>query len=122
MTSQREVKRKYAQLMKDVATKDYYKTDVTNRVNTYWCKCGHWTKTRDIDPGCTPMFHKCESCNNPQAVSTFYKDKAPEQQPTQEWYRPTLDELMKKRNNEAILDHVFNGGLLVRKIKINEAI
>lgn len=54
MLSQREVERQYNKLMQDVATSDYYKIDLTNRVNNYVCtsvKCQHITKTQDVDAG-----------------------------------------------------------------------
>ena len=62
MESQSSVERKYKKLMQDVATSDYYKVDLSNRVNCYVCKCGHITKTKDIDAGVTPMMFTCESC------------------------------------------------------------
>lgn len=116
IVSQREVQRKYEKLMHDVATSDYYKVDLTNRVNCYRCGCGHVTKTKDIDPGVTPMSINCESCNS-SAYSSFYSDVAHFQKPTQEWYRPTLSECLKMRNKPAVLDHVLMGGLMKRPIK-----
>ncbi len=115
MISQREVERKYNALINDVAVKDFYKIDLTNRVNCYVCKCGHITKTKDIDSGVTPMMFRCEKCTS-MATSNFYNDCAPNQQPTIEWYRPTLKEVMKLRDNPYALDHIFNGGLEYRKI------
>lgn len=115
MISQRELERKYSALLNDVATKDYYKIDLTNRVNCYVCSCGHITKTKDVDAGITPMFFNCEKCSK-SATSNFYRDIVPNQNPTIEWYRPTLKELMKKRVNEDFIDHVLRGGLNYRKI------
>lgn len=116
MMSQREVERKYNSLLHDVATKDYYKIDLANRVNCYSCKtCGHITKTKDIDAGVTPFMSICEECNG-IAYSSFYKDIAPNQQPTFEWYRPSLKECLKMRKEPESLDHIFNGGLEYRKI------
>ena len=117
MQSQREIERKYNKLLKDVETNDFYKIDLTNRVNCYACDCSHITKTKDIDAGVTPFMHICEKCGQ-TAKSTFYRDIAPKQQPTEEWYRPTLKKVMKMRKNEALLDHVLQGGLIVRKIKV----
>lgn len=116
MKSQREIKRLYDELMADVQTNNYYKVDLKNRVNCYTCACGHVTKTKDIDAGCTPFMHSCEKCGG-MARSTFYNDIAPNQMPTEEWYRPTLKQLMKMRNDEPMLDHIFGGGLDVRKIQ-----
>ena len=116
MISKKQVEKKYAALLKNVANNDYYKIDLTNRVNCYTCICGHITKTRDVDAGVTPFMHKCEKCGK-VAYSTFYKDISPNQKPTEEWYRPSLMECMKLRHEYYMLDHVLNGGLLVRKIK-----
>ena len=118
MESQREVTRKYNQLLQDVATKDFYKIDLTNRVNCYRCKngkCGHITKTIDIAPGVTPMFFECEVCGS-QTTSTMYLDIAPTQEPTFQWDRPTLNEVMKFRKKPGLLNHILSGGLVVRKI------
>ena len=115
MISQREVERKYSKLMNDVQTNKFYtEIDLTNRVNCYSCKCGHITKTKDIDAGVTPFMFSCEKCGG-TATSSFFKDIAPEQKPTFEWYRPTLKQVMKMRKNEYSLDHVLQGGLEFRK-------
>ena len=113
MISQRKVERKYKRLLKDVETDSFYKIDLDNRINCYVCECSHITKTIDVDAGVTPFFHNCEKCGR-MAKSTFYNDIAPDQQPTQEWYRPTLKEVMKMRKKESLLDHVLSGGLLSR--------
>jgi transcription elongation factor Elf1 len=114
MESQRSTEKRYKKLLQNVAIDDYYKIDLNNRFNCYVCKCGHITKTVDIDAGVTPFMFSCEKCGN-MATSTYYKDIAPEQQPTIEWYRPTLKQVLKLRKNEAMLDHVLNGGLQYRK-------
>lgn len=118
MESQREVERKYNKLMEDVKTNDFYtKIDLSNRVNCYVCtKCNLITKTIDVDAGVTPFMHTCEHCGE-IAHSTFYKDIAPHLMPTQEWYRPTLDQCFKMRNKQGLLDHVLQGGLDVRKLE-----
>lgn len=105
--------------MQDVATNDFYKIDLTNRVNCYRCECGHVTKTKDVDPGVTPAFHKCEKCGE-FASSSFYKDIAPDKEPTEEWYRPELSEVLKMRNNPDRIDHIFGGGLLCRKLSLSK--
>lgn len=116
MESKRKITKKYNKLLEQVKTDDYYKIDLTNRVNCYVCECGHITKTKDIDPGVTPFMNSCEKCNG-TARSTFYNDIAPDQEATYEWYRPTLKQVLKMRNNPSMLDHIFNGGLDYRKVK-----
>jgi ribosomal protein L37AE/L43A len=117
MMSVRELTRQYNSLLKDVAEKDFYKIDLSNRVNCYACQsCKRVTKTRDIDAGVTPFMFSCEHCGE-TAYSTFYKDIAPHKEPTFEWYRPTLKECLKMRGkHEGLLDHVLKGGLEVRNI------
>jgi hypothetical protein len=109
-----EIEKKYNELLKDVETKDFYKVDLTNRVNCYVCDCGHITKTKDIDAGVTPFFFYCEKCNG-MAKSTFFQDIAPDKQPTFEWFRPTLKEVFKMK--DVMIDHILDGGLEVRKVK-----
>jgi hypothetical protein len=105
MKSQRETERQYNKIV------SYYeKDDFSKKVNCYVCACGHITKTIDIHQGVTPFKHQCEKCNS-FATSSFYKDVAPNQEPTQEWYRPTLKQALKMRKNEALLEHILNGGL-----------
>lgn len=60
-----------------------------------------------------PMFNKCE-CGL-QSTSSWYKDIAPDIEPTYEWFVPTLAEVKKYKRNFAMLD-LFNGGLDYRKI------
>ena len=117
MESQGSVTRRYNNLINDVATLDFYKTDLTNRVNCYSCSDGHITKTKDVDAGVTPMMITCETCNK-TAHSSFYRDIAPLQQPTVEWYRPSLKETLKMRKKPNSLEHVLSGGLIYRKVKV----
>lgn len=112
--SKRHIERRYNALLKDVETKDFYKVDLSNRVNCYVCtECKHITKTKDIDAGVTPFLHYCEKCGN-MAQSTFYKDIVPDFKPTEEWYRPTLKEVLKMKYNTQ--EHILQGGLHFRKI------
>lgn len=110
-----EIRTKYNALMEDVRTNPFYENKLVNRVNCYQCRCGHTTKTRDADSGVTPFLFECEKCGG-DGVSTFYKDTVPKQEPTFEWYRPDLEECFKNAKNEGYLEHVFLGGLIVRKL------
>lgn len=114
--SKKQIIKRYEQLLQDVETDDFYtKIDLANRVNCYKCPtCGHITKTKDVDPGVTPFMHRCEQCAG-MAQSTMYNDIAPHKEPTQEWYRPTLAQVLKM--DYGLRDHVLRGGLDVRKIK-----
>jgi len=114
-TISQQITKKYNELLEDVLTNDFYKKDLTNKVNVYTCPDGHITKTVDVDAGVTPFMHKCSKCNK-WATSSFHKDIARNEEPVEEWYRPTLEETLKLANNTALLDHVLKGGLLCRKI------
>lgn len=117
MESISSVTKKYNKLMNDIATKGFYKRVEGDRFNCYTCQsCGHITKTRDIDSGVTPFSHACEKCKG-RALSSFYKDIRPDIKPSQEWYRPSLQEVLKLRKNAPLLEHVLKGGLLSRIIQ-----
>ena len=118
MESQSSITRQYNKLLNDVAKKDFYKIDLTNRLNCYTCndpKCGHITKTKDVDAGVTPMFFKCEICGT-KAISSMYRDIVPIQKHTIEWYRPSLNQVLKMRKKPDLLYHIFRGGLDSRKV------
>lgn len=113
-----EIKQKYDELLQRVKTDEYYtKIDLTNRVNCYVCDKGHITKTKDVDAGVTPFVHKCETCGD-IAKSSFYQDIAPDLEPTEEWYRPTLKAVTRMHASGFLggVDHALNGGLFSRKI------
>lgn len=117
MKSQREVERMYQKLIHDVKTKEFYKVDLTNRVNFYVCPSGHFIKTIDRHPGVTPMFIPCPICNS-SAKSNFYTGGISGIKPTHEWYRPSLEECQKMRGKkENLLDHILMGGLELREIE-----
>lgn len=115
----REVERRYNQM---VAKSESVNSNIKEiRINCYRCEsCKHITKTKDVDAGTTPMFLNCLNCKN-RAVSTFYNDIAPEQNPSHEWFRPTLAQTIKWRTkNPAMLEHILLGGLELRPIAQNQ--
>ena len=111
--SKREVERQYNKMLKIESLQG----DVEpNRINNYVCNsCKTITKTIDLDKGVTPFMHSCKSCNE-TAISTFYEDIEPRLDVVEEWYRPSLKECLKLRNKPNVLDYVFQGGLLNRKL------
>lgn len=120
MKQEKQIRSSYSRLIEDVKSKDFYTSiDLTNRVNCYSCsKCGHITKTKDVDAGVTPFMHSCESCGG-DAKSSFYHDIFPAKAPTQEWYRPSLEEVLSlnKSGKASLLEHILMGGLCSRPIK-----
>jgi hypothetical protein len=93
------------------------------RRNAYFCKgCRKVTITVDIDEGVTPMFIQCPYCKE-MANSFMYQvpgcmrfdfSKGISVLPADyEWYKPNEKETLMLSKSEA--DHVFKGGLLMRK-------
>lgn len=116
MGNKREITRRYNKLIEEVKTHPYYTSiNLENKVNCYVCSCGHVTKTRVVDAGVTPMFFICEKCKS-RASSSFFKDIAPNQSPTIEWYRPTLKQVLKMKH-DAMVERVLSGGLDFRIVQ-----
>jgi hypothetical protein len=96
------------------------------RINVYACTppltqssvkggCGHWIVTIDRDTGVTPMFVKCGHCGG-MATSRMYKVGFG-LEPTHEWFRPaTVNEIPVEYRGEGSIDHLRNGGLVMRPI------
>lgn len=84
--------------------------------NNYNCvACKKITKTVDLCGGTTAMGIDCEYCGE-AAISSFYVDNAPEEEPILEWFKPTLKDTLKLRKNPSLLEHVLKGGLLKRYV------
>lgn len=114
-----QIVEQYHKLLEEVATHDFYKVDLTNRLNVYVCdSCRHATVTKDVDAGVTPFMHNCEKCGG-TAISRMYRVD-PNLKHTQEWYRPTLEELLKM--SPGMIDHILQGGLAFRNLIINKQI
>lgn len=87
------------------------------KINVYFCtKCLRPNITRDKDDGTTPMFTICfeDNCDG-QATSSMYEVNQ-SLHPSHEWYSPDAAERDDIRN-PATLDHVRQGGLLLREIR-----
>jgi len=94
--------------------------------NAYFCKeCRKVTITVDIDEGVTPAFIECPHCKKGFASSFMYQipgcmyfGEFKNGQMTlltadYEWYKPSEKETLLLSKAEA--EHVFKGGLLMRK-------
>lgn len=89
-----------------------------NKINLYTCdntNCDGKVKTIDIDNGTTPMKVTCLKCGSTMQ-SSFYKDIPDEPEITMEWYRPELKDVLKRRKNAGLLEHILKGGLMLRAI------
>lgn len=86
------------------------------RRNAYFCKaCKRIIITVDVNEGVTPMFIQCPECYCP-ATSFMYQLPGALHlgvEAEYEWYKPSESETLLLSKGEA--DHVFNGGLLMRK-------
>lgn len=86
--------------------------------NIYTCeKCAAHIVTVDVDDGVTPFMIRCEvtqGCNG-RMRSSLYRVFDQSMKASHEWYRPS------PASGEAlsgpVLDHVMNGGLLLRRAK-----
>ena len=106
------IKKRYRELQKRVKSDEFYtQIDLQWRVNRYTCSCGNKTDTRDMDAGVTPYTIPCEKCGG-HSRSSFYRVASVN--PTHEWYRPKLKELLKMNN---VIEHVLKGGLVLMKIE-----
>lgn len=103
------------------------------RRNAYFCKeCRKVTITVDVDEGVTPAFIGCPHCKKAMASSFMYQipgcmyfGEFKNGQMTilpadYEWYKPNEKETLMLRKDEA--EHVFKGGLLMRKRTTAKAI
>lgn len=103
------------------------------RRNAYFCKeCRKVTITVDIDKGVTPSFIVCPHCKKAMASSFMYQipgcmyfGEFKNGQMTilpadYEWYKPDEKQTLMLSKSEA--QHVFNGGLLMRKRTDKQAI
>jgi hypothetical protein len=94
--------------------------------NAYFCnKCRKVTITVDVDEGVTPSSIQCPHCNKSIAWSFMYQvpgcmyfgdfknGKMTFISADYEWYKPSEKETLMLSKAEA--EHVFKGGLLMRK-------
>lgn len=85
------------------------------RLNIYVCDdCGLHIVTKDVDQGTTPFIVNCQC--TPRCLGKMYSsmyrvwDPKEKMRWTHEWYKPSVLLNM----SPAVLDHVANGGLLLR--------
>lgn len=88
-----------------------------NKVNAYICEELHITVTKNVDAGVTPMFIGCPECkkiHSKHAMATSRMYRVNQSIPhTHEWYKPASNEGL----NHFEIEHVEQGGLLLRKVK-----
>jgi hypothetical protein len=99
----------------------HYQTNGGNagKTNCYTCRDGHITKTIDKDNGVTPFMIRCRHKDCVQhANSSLYRDAVPDLEPTYEWFRPSVEDVIKmdRKGEHGMVDHILNGGLDIRVI------
>lgn len=89
--------------------------------NIYKCPDGHLTVTIDRDDGVTPYLTSCTHSGCQElARSHIYNPMCQVFEPTHEWYKPTLEEATHLELNEATLEHIRRGGLILREMEKKE--
>ena len=85
--------------------------------NAHVCKsCGFALWSVHVHKGTAPAMVTCPQCKG-NAWSVFYRVNAfivPEGEPRFEWYRPTLREMQHEKSSPEYLNHIVNGGLMLR--------
>lgn len=111
----KDIIKRYEQMLRDLKSEDI--NDNTGRINCYRCtKCGRITKTIERVKGVTPFGIECPECGE-DAMSTFYKDIAPDKPIEYEWVRPTLEECFEYCEKPFQLNFILSDfGLVRRKI------
>lgn len=91
-----------------------------NTVNLYTCEnksCGNTVKTVDVDRGTTPMVLDCLKCRG-KMKSSFYQNIPDKPDVTMEFFRPELNKVLKQRDNQNLMNHILDGGLLLRPLQV----
>lgn len=86
------------------------------KLNIYVCDtCRGHIVTRDVDEGVTPAFLNCRATEDCEGTmqSSMYRVFDQTMREDHQWFRPSSAECMGL--SAGVLDHVGNGGLLLRK-------
>ena len=98
----KQIEEEYNKLISESGTVDRYTCDT----------CGYMMHTTYKDKGVTPYTMRCPKCKGTMYhKQTFIKETVPDFVEVKNWYRPSLEELLK--TDEGIIEHVLDGGLLL---------
>lgn len=93
-------------------------------INIYTCtggdkevRCNNIVKTKDLVAGTTPLVVNCVKCGGTMK-SNMYSNIPKEPEVTMEWYRPEQRDVLKWRKRPGLIDHILQGGLMLRPMKI----
>lgn len=108
-----QIEKQYNKLTSEIEEKKMY--DGRGTVDRYICDtCGHMTHTTYKDKGVTPFVMRCPKCGGDMVHKhTFKKDTVPDWVEVKNWYRPSLEEVLKM--NEGTIEHILDGGLILEE-------
>lgn len=117
MKTKSHITKLYNKLVKDIAPTEADKEKLNTTTIDYVCGGHHVTKTKKIDLGTIPLQIPCPTCGQTAIHMGKESDLMPEQEPTHEWFRPTLEQVLSCQKKPNLLEHFLNGGLDYREIK-----
>ena len=105
----RDIEKRYRKML------ERFKGD-TMEISCYACEqCGQVTKVRQEVVGLTHGGIECPYCHGQANLDMF--DQLPNVSVTHEWYRPTIDEVLKMAEEDRMfsVNFVLSGGLMRRE-------
>ena len=107
----KQIEEIYNKLVSEIEGMKMY--DGRGTVDRYTCDtCGYMMHTTYKDKGVTPFTMRCPKCKGEMYhKQTFIKETVPDFVEIKNWYRPSLEELLKM--DEGTIEHVLDGGLLL---------
>lgn len=106
-----DIGERYRELVEGIENARMY--DGRGTVDRYVCEdCQNIIFTTYRDKGVTPFTMKCRRCGGTMCHDkTYRKNDVPNYVLVFEWYRPTIDEVLKMSDGMAA--HILSGGLLL---------
>lgn len=92
---------------------------IGDRLGFHCYSCGNMISTVKLTHGETATNIKCnrKGCKSIMLRNDNVYKYNKELKDTYEWWRPDLNWLKKNRDKLSLLDHIFKGGLILRKIR-----
>lgn len=108
-----DIENKYNDLIAKIENIRMY--DGRGTVDRYVCEdCGMIMYTTYRDKGCTPYTMRCKRCGGTMCHDkTYDKNIVPNYVMVVDWYRPSLEDLLKM--SDGMIEHVLNGGLILEE-------
>lgn len=108
-----DIEKAYNKLVTEIEEKQMY--DGRGTVDRYVCDtCSDMMHTTYKDKGVTPFTMMCpKCCGTMYHRQTFTKESVPHWVEIKNWYRPTLEQMLKM--NEGTIKHILDGGLILEE-------